>query len=175
VPKELATLDGDVCAILIIEAQLICRAGDGENRDGLRERRDRLLGRLRVRQIEQLIRIVSSLDSLVTPVRPPGGKGSTPTPTAGRQEASEHETSAGSDRAEAAVSLHSDEIAAFIADDSAIDAELWSIDENLTSAELSPAEEMAFIGRRKKLWEMKGAQVRSAASASALTFTSPSE
>ncbi len=38
-PKELATLDGDVCAILIIEAQLICQAAGSDPDDGLPERR----------------------------------------------------------------------------------------------------------------------------------------
>jgi hypothetical protein len=71
VPKELVTLDGDVCAILIIEAQLICRADGNGHADGLSERRDRLLGKLGVRQIEQLLQIVSSLDRLVAPVKVP--------------------------------------------------------------------------------------------------------
>jgi hypothetical protein len=159
VPKELATLDGDVCAILIIEAQLICQAAASGHTDRLRERRDRLLGRLCVRQIEQLLRIVSSLDSLVAPVRPPSGVGLTLTPTADRQEASADEIFAGSDRDEVVPSApHYDEIVAFIAGDFAIDAELWSIDVALMRAELSPVEEMAYIARRKKLWEVKGAQ-----------------
>jgi hypothetical protein len=80
VPKELVTLDGDVCAILIIEAQLICQAAENGHADGLRERRDRLLGRLGVRQIEQLLQIVSSLDRLVAPVMAPREVESTPAP-----------------------------------------------------------------------------------------------
>jgi hypothetical protein len=78
VPKELVTLDGDVCAILIIEAQLICRAAGNNHADDLSERRDRLLGRLGVRQIEQLIQIVSSLDRLVAPVKVTRSAGATP-------------------------------------------------------------------------------------------------
>jgi hypothetical protein len=78
VPKELVTLDGDVCAILIIEAQLICRAAGNNDADDLSERRDRLLGRLGVRQIEQLIQIVSSLDRLVAPVKVTRSAGATP-------------------------------------------------------------------------------------------------
>ena len=77
-PKELVTLDGDVCAILIIEAQLICQAAGNGRADDLSERRDRLLGRLGVRQIEQLIQIVSSLDRLVAPVTVPRTAGATP-------------------------------------------------------------------------------------------------
>jgi hypothetical protein len=77
VPNELITLDGDVCAILVIEAQLICQTAWSGDADGLRERRDRLLDRLGVRQIEQLLRIVSSLDGLVAPVKAPSGAGST--------------------------------------------------------------------------------------------------
>jgi hypothetical protein len=80
VPKELVTLDGDVCAILIIEAQLICQAGGNGHADGLGERRDRLLGRLGVRQIEQLLQIVSSLDRLVAPVKVPQSVGPSPEP-----------------------------------------------------------------------------------------------
>jgi hypothetical protein len=76
--KELVTLDGDVCAILIIEAQLICQAAGNGRADGLSERRDQLLGRLGVRQIEQLIQIVSSLDRLVAPVTVPRSAGPTP-------------------------------------------------------------------------------------------------
>lgn len=77
-PRELVTLDGDVCAILIIEAQLICQAARNGHADDLSERRDRLLGRLGVRQIEQLIQIVSSLDRLVAPVKVPRSAGATP-------------------------------------------------------------------------------------------------
>jgi hypothetical protein len=141
VPKELATLDGDVCAILIIEAQLICQAAGNDPADSLRERRDRLLNRLGVPQIEQLLQIVSSLYSLVAPVRPPSGVGSTPTSMADGQ---------------VGVLPHSKEIGAFLAGDSAIDAELWRIDENLTRAELSPVEEAAYLARRNELWKIKG-------------------
>ncbi len=77
-PNELVTLDGDVCAILIIEAQLICQAGGNGDADGLRERRDRLLGRLGIRQIEQLLLIVSSLGRLVAPVMAPREVASAP-------------------------------------------------------------------------------------------------
>jgi len=76
--KELVTLDGDVCAILIIEAQILCQADGSGHAAGLSERRDRLLGRLGVRQIEQLIQIVSSLDRLVAPVRVPRSADPTP-------------------------------------------------------------------------------------------------
>jgi hypothetical protein len=140
VPKELATLDGDVCAILIIEAQLICQAAGNDPADSLRERRDRLLNRLGVAQIEQLLQIVSSLNSVVAPVRPQSGAASTPTSISDGQ---------------VGVLAHSKEIDAFLAGDAAIDAELWSIDENLMRAELSPADEAAYLARQKQLWEIK--------------------
>ena len=144
-PKELATLDGDVCAILIIEAQLICQAVGSDPADSLRERRDRLLNRLGVPQIEQLLQIVSSLCSLVAPVRPPSGVGWTPIPMADDQ---------------LGMLPHLKEIDAVLAGDAAIDAELWSIDENLMRAELSPAEEAAYLARRNELWEIKGGATR---------------
>jgi hypothetical protein len=55
---------------------------------------------------------------------------------------------------------HSKEIGAFLAGDAAIDAELWSIDENLMRAELPPAEEAAYLARRKQLWEIKRGATR---------------
>jgi hypothetical protein len=49
--------------------------------------------------------------------------------------------------------------AVFYDNDSAIDRELWEIDENLRRAELTPSEEASHLKRRKELWERREIQV----------------
>jgi hypothetical protein len=50
--------------------------------------------------------------------------------------------------------------AIFHDNDTAIDREMWEIDENLIRAELTPAEEADHLKRRKELWERRQAEIR---------------
>ncbi|MBC8718205.1 MT-A70 family methyltransferase [Ochrobactrum sp. Marseille-Q0166] len=62
---------------------------------------------------------------------------------------------AGGHRLAAATKQGWPKIAAFIVNESEVDAALWEIDENLTRAELSPADRAMFTFRRKELFLLK--------------------
>jgi hypothetical protein len=63
---------------------------------------------------------------------------------------------AGQHRLKACERLEWDFIPAiFLDNDTAIDREMWEIDENLIRAELTPSEEAIHLKRRKELWEKK--------------------
>jgi hypothetical protein len=63
---------------------------------------------------------------------------------------------AGHHRLKACERLEWDFIPAIFHDnDTAVDRELWEIDENLRRAELTPSEEASHLKRRKELWEKR--------------------
>ena len=57
-------LDAGVCALLVVQAELICLAAESEHRPRLAEQRDRLLAGLSLSQLEQLRRVAHSLAPL---------------------------------------------------------------------------------------------------------------
>jgi hypothetical protein len=66
-PRDNSRLDADVCALLVIQAELACLPGDSEHRQRLRARRDHVFQSLADRQLEQLDRIRHSLEELMAP------------------------------------------------------------------------------------------------------------
>lgn len=66
--SELTTLDGDICAIVVIEAELCCQPADSQHRHTLTRQRDRLFAGMSEGQIAQLDRIASSLHNLVATI-----------------------------------------------------------------------------------------------------------
>lgn len=72
-----------------------------------------------------------------------------------RKGASPYILSAGAHRLAAALAIGWQEIPAFVRKESALDAELWEIDENLARAELTPADRAMFVFRRKELYLLK--------------------
>jgi hypothetical protein len=65
--RALSTLDADVCALLIVHAELACLPPENERWESLREQRDKVLSRLSDAQIEQLRWVTNSLQGLFAP------------------------------------------------------------------------------------------------------------
>ena len=63
-PGRTARLDAEVCALLVVQAELICLAAESEHWPSLAEQRDRLRAGLSPAQLEQLRRIAHSLAPL---------------------------------------------------------------------------------------------------------------
>lgn len=62
-----SALDADVCALLVIQAELACLPAESDYRQRLCEQRDRVFGGLAERQLEQLRRVSAALGDLVAP------------------------------------------------------------------------------------------------------------